>query len=199
MTDQAGATAIRLATPNFMLRTVERADVGLRWAAWLADPMKTRTLNTKPLSLSVEEIQQYLSGFDGHNSHILGIFERSTDAMIGFWEVYVDWNYREFMINILIGERGRASRNAREETQWALLKYFFDELHLDAMRCTTLSTNTLVVRLLLERGAVHEHTSRNDSATGGAPVELLHFRFTKDTWAIRKKLRQERERAAGQR
>lgn len=187
---------ICLETPHFVLRSVEPTDVTLRWAAWLADPAKTRTLNAKPVTLGVEDIRRYLAGFDHIKAHILGIFERGSGAMIGFWEVYVDWAYREFLINVLIGERGRPSLDAREETQWALHEYFFSELGLDAMRCSVVSTNSLIIRVLTDYGVVHEHSSTKAPAGGGAPVQIMHFRLTKDGWPKAKALRAERMRAA---
>jgi RimJ/RimL family protein N-acetyltransferase len=196
MTVPEAPRKIRLETPNFILRTVEPSDVTLRWAAWLADPAKTRTLNAKPMTLSVEDIRAYLANFDHVKSHILGIFERGTGAMIGFWEVYVDWTHREFLINVIIGERGRASLDAREETQWALHEYFFDALGLEAMRCSVVSTNSLIVRVLLDHGVVHEHTSTKAAVGGGAPVQIMHFRLTKSQWPRAKALRAERARGA---
>jgi RimJ/RimL family protein N-acetyltransferase len=185
---------IHLETPRFILRTVEPEDVTLRWAAWLADPAKTRTLNAKPLTLSVDDIRNYLANFDRVKAHILGIFERGSGVMIGFWEVYVDWSHREFLINVLIGERGRASLDAREETQWALHEFFFDTLGLEAMRCSVVATNLLLVRVLLDHGVVHEHTSRKESARGPVSVEIMHFRLTKAGWPRAKSLRAERVR-----
>jgi Acetyltransferase (GNAT) domain len=187
---------IHLETPHFLLRTVETGDVTLRWAAWLADPAKTRTLNAKPVTLSVDDIRNYLANFDHIKAHILGIFERESGTMIGFWEVYVDWRRREFLINVLIGERGRASLDAREETQWALHEYFFDTLGLEAMRCSVVSTNSLIVRVLTDYGVVHEHTSTKAPAGGGSPVQIMHFRLTKTQWPRAMSLRAERVRNA---
>ncbi len=192
MTAPQAPRTIRLETPHFILRTVEPGDVTLRWAAWLADPAKTRTLNAKPLTLSVDDIRNYLANFDRVKAHILGIFERGSGGMIGFWEVYVDWKHREFLINVLIGERGRASLDAREETQWALHAYFFDTLGLEAMRCSVVSTNSLIVRVLTDYGVVHEHTSTKAPAGGGEPVKIMHFRLTKSQWPRARSLRAER-------
>jgi RimJ/RimL family protein N-acetyltransferase len=196
MTAPDAPRKIHLETPRFILRTVEPSDVTLKWAAWLADPAKTRTLNAKPVTLSVDDIRNYLANFDHVKAHILGIFERGSEVMIGFWEVYVDWRHREFLINVLIGERGRASLDAREETQWALHAYFFDTLGLEAMRCSVVSTNSLIVRVLTDYGVVHEHTSTKAPAGGGAPVQIMHFRLTKEGWPRARALRAERARRA---
>jgi RimJ/RimL family protein N-acetyltransferase len=190
---------ILLETPHFILRTVEPEDVTLRWAAWLADPAKTRTLNAKPMTVSVDDIRKYLAGFDHIKAHLLGIFERASGSMIGFWEVYVDWTYGEFLINVLIGERGRGSLDAREETQWALHAYFFDTLGLEAMRCSVVATNSLIVQVLSGYGAVHEHTARKPSAHGHDPVEIFFFRLTRTQWPAAQALRAERSRTSTRR
>lgn len=199
MTAPVAPRKIRLETPHFILRTVEPEDVTLRWAAWLADPAKTRTLNAKPMTLSVEDIRRYLAGFDHIKAHILGIFDRASGRMIGFWEVYVDWEHREFLINVLIGERGRASLDAREETQWALHEYFFDALGLEAMRCSVVATNSLIVQVLSGYGAVHEHTAHKPSAHGLEPVEIFFFRLTRAQWPAAQALRAERSQVPVQR
>ncbi len=186
---------IRIETPHFVLRTVEAQDVTPRWAAWLADPEKTRMLNAKPMTLSVEDLHKYLANFDRAKAHCLGIFDRESDEMLGFWEVYVDWVQREFLLNVLMGERPREGLRAREETQHALNFYFFGELGLDAMRCCVLSTNARVLEVLAFNGAVHEHTSHKPSAAGGEPVEILHYRVTKAAWAAARARRLAREGA----
>jgi hypothetical protein len=115
--------------------------------------------------------------------------------MIGFREVYVEWVHREFLVNVLIGERGRTALNAREESQQVICAYFFGELGLVAMRCSVLSTNTLILRIMAEKGATHVHTSQKVSANGGPPVELRHFRLSKEAWVITRAQRLARERA----
>ncbi len=188
---------IRIETPHFLLRTVEPQDVTPRWAAWLADPEKTRMLNAKPMTLSVDDLQKYLANFDQAKAHCLGIFDRESGEMLGFWEVYIDWARREFLLNVLMGERPRAGLRAREETQHALNFYFFGELGLEAMRCSALSTNTRVLDVLAFNGAIHEHTSHKPSATGGEPVEIFHYRVTKAAWTAARARRLARE-AAGE-
>jgi RimJ/RimL family protein N-acetyltransferase len=186
---------IRLETPSFILRTVEPDDVTPRWAAWLADPANTRMMNAKPMTLSLADIRTYVSGFDHVKSHILGIFERGSNTLIGFWEVYVDWSHREYLLNILIGEHGDEPLHPRAETQRVLFAYFFGELELDTMRCAVLASNTRVVSLFAARGIVHEHASRKPDAGGGAPVEIFHYRVTKEDWAVRRAQRLAREAA----
>ncbi|MFM9864026.1 MAG: GNAT family N-acetyltransferase [Micropepsaceae bacterium] len=198
MTASQCPTKIHLTTPRYDVRTIEPDDVTLRWAAWMADPAKVKHLNTKPLALSLEDIRRYVAGFDHVKSHILGIFEKGSGTMIGFWEVYIDWTHREVLINVLVGEdRGRHEGiTTRRETQRALLPYFFQTLGLEAMRCAVVSTNEPIRHIFDSRGLVHEHASSKAAADGGAPVEILHFRLTKDEWTAMRAARLERDRLA---
>ncbi|MFM9864025.1 MAG: GNAT family N-acetyltransferase [Micropepsaceae bacterium] len=196
MAEARSPQKIRVETRNFILRTVEAADVTPRWAAWLADPEKTRMLNARPITLSVADLHKYLANFDQVKAHCLGIFDRDTGQMLGFWEVYVDWTHREFLLNVMLGERPREGLRAREETQNALTFYFFGELGLEAMRCSVLSTNAPVLHVLTFNGAVHEHTSHKPSAAGGEPVALHHYRVTREAWAAARARRLAREAAA---
>jgi RimJ/RimL family protein N-acetyltransferase len=192
-------TKIHLTTPRYVLRTVEPEDVTLRWAAWLADPAKIKHLNAKPLALSIEDIRRYVGGFDHVKGHILGIFEHTSGQMVGFWEVYVDWKHKEFLINVLVGEdRGRSDigLTARRETQRVLLQHFFQTLGLETMRCSMVSTNEPMRHVMESRGIRHEHVSKKAGADGGTSVEILHFRMTKAEWVALRAARIERERLA---
>lgn len=188
-------TKVHLTTARFVVRTIEQDDVTPRWVAWMADEQMTKFLNTKPLALSVEDLRGYVAKFDHVKSHILGIFERGSGLMIGFWEAYIDWTHREFLLNVMVGDQREKldGLTPRRETQRALLPYFFQTLGLETVRCSTVSTNDLMRHVLESRGIVHEHVSHNASADGGAPVDILHFRLTKAEWIAMRAARIERE------
>ncbi len=192
----AAPRRIHLEAPNYILRAVESDDVTDRWAAWLADPANMRMLNATPMALNVDDIRKYVAGFDHVKAHILGIFERVSGKMIGFWEVYIDWTHREFLLNILIGDHGEGPKQPRRETLIVLLGYFFGNLGLETMRCSVLATNTRVVNLFAARGFLHEHTSKQPSAVDGEPLDILHYSVTRAVWAAMRAERIARERAA---
>jgi RimJ/RimL family protein N-acetyltransferase len=191
------AAKVRLETPNYIVRTIERGDPGDRMRLWLTDPRKARMINMPPVALSAEDLDKYVASFDGRSSHLLGVFETLSRVLVGFWSVYVDWPRKEFLVNVLIGERGRQSATARIESQIALLNYFFDDLALDSLRCSVLADNTYVGRRLLrDCGAIHEHTSYKPSANGPGFVELHHYRGDRDAWhRLRSKLESRRRDA----
>jgi hypothetical protein len=181
---------IRLETPHYILRNIEIADVTPRWGAWLADPKKAHMINSPARALDVESLRKYVADHDRISGHLLGIFAKPSGQMVGFWSVYVDWERSEFLVSVLIGERGAVSRNARAESQIVLLDHFYDTLGLETFRCSALARNAFMTRYLIDNGAVREHTSYRASTTEQAFVEVGHYRAPREAWhRLRAKLK----------
>lgn len=174
---------IRLETVHFVLRTMTPGDPLDRAGGWLADSAKARMINAPARAMDTAAFRKYLESHDRVRGHLLGIFAKEGGALLGFWAVYVDWDESEFMVNVLVGERGRASHHAREETQMALLAYFFDVVGLKIFRCSVLARNHYVdLKLLRDSGATLEHTSWKPSAVSEEFVEIHHYRADTAAW-----------------
>jgi len=174
---------ITLASARFALRDLEPSDVSQRMCAWLADPVKARMINSSPGAVTVDHLRAYIASHDRITGHVLGIFDKATGALLGFWAVYIDWDLGEFQLSVLIGERSPKAVNARAETQRELLKYMFDTLGLETLRCSVLTRNEAIGdRIFGVAGVSPEHTSYNPSATDEAFVEIRHYRISKDQW-----------------
>jgi RimJ/RimL family protein N-acetyltransferase len=184
MTHQAPLTPrlIRLETPHYLLRTLEPDDATASWGDWLTDSAAAQNLNARPVRLSIEAIRDYVEKFDRMTAHLLGIFVKDTNALIGIRSIYVDWTQREFLVNVLVGESEARNKGARGETRTVMYRYFFEELGLDAARCSVVSTNAPMLAVMARNGWLHEHVSRKPNANGEGNVELHHFRLTRDAW-----------------
>ena len=181
MTEHA-SRFIRLETPHYLLRTLEPADATASWGDWLTDPAAAQNLNARPVRMSIEAIRDYVEKFDRATAHLLGIFVKDTNALIGIRSIYVDWKRREFLVNVLVGESEARNKGARGETRTVMYRYFFEELGLDAARCSVVSTNAPMLAVMTRNGWRHEHISRKPNANGEGTVELHHFRLTRDAW-----------------
>ena len=113
---------------------------------------------------------------------MIGVFERALgERMIGFNAVYVDWAHREYMINTLIGESDARHKGARSETRLPIHAYFLEELGLESSVCTVVEGHPSLA-LMESWGWRTEHRSEKASASGGAPIGILHMRLTKSAW-----------------
>jgi RimJ/RimL family protein N-acetyltransferase len=179
---QQNPRLIRLETPHYVVRTLERADAldGLR--NWMTDADAVRNLNARPAVLSKKELDDYIKGFDGVTSHLLGIFEKETGALVGVRAIYVHPQLREFLVNVLVGEREARGKGARSESRDVMYRYFFEDMDMLAARCSVLSTNEPVLRIMDRNGWVRERTQMKPAASGQGFVELREFRLTRDVW-----------------
>jgi hypothetical protein len=173
---------IRSETENYLVRTLSPSEASERACAWLADPLKARMLNMRPRTLSLDEFSDYIASHDGIAGHILGIFEKESGAHVGLWSVYIDWDLKEFLVNVLVGGRGPDMPAVRQETQPPLIRYLFDGLGLETVRCAVLSDNHSITDQLANAGIEPEHKSFKASATEQAFVEIQHFSVSKEVW-----------------
>jgi RimJ/RimL family protein N-acetyltransferase len=176
---------IRLETPHYLLRTLEAQDVNDGWRQWLANADTARMLNAQARSATVDEIRHYVASFDGHNSHLLGIFEKEGGALIGIRALYVDWPRKEFVVNVLVGEVQARGKGARGETRAVMYKYFFETLGLNAARCSVVAHNEPMLKVMRNGGWELTGTSYKPSASGAEPLEVLSYRLSREVWASR--------------
>jgi RimJ/RimL family protein N-acetyltransferase len=197
---------IRLETEHYRVRPVEPGDASEDVCAWLADPQTARMLNIPAGSLSTDDLRRYFATHDGVTTHILGVFDKDSGALRGFWGIYVDWEHREFLINTVTGRERAEGAGARNggvglalETIRPLLPMFFEEQDLLRMRGAVLARNNLVERHMENHGLKPEHVSHKQSAFGPDAEEIHHYSFERDAWRVARQARIERERAERER
>jgi len=176
------ARNIKLETPHYLVRTLEPADAERDWGDWLQDPQTLRNLNARPTRHTQQDLLAYIAQFNRVTSHALGIFKEDSDRLIGIRTIYIDPARNDFVMNVLIGASDARHQGARTETRDVIYRFFFEELGLDAARCTVVSTNDAILRVLKGNGWAHERTDKKASATGQGFVELLSFRLTREVW-----------------
>ena len=171
---------ICLETATYILRTIEASDATADWANWLLEPTTLKALNAAPLKLDLPTLRDYIATFDGRKSHLLGIFDKTDGTLIGIRAVYIDWHYREFMVNILIGHTGQRAKGAMRETRDALYHHLFEERGLEMARASVLATNSLVNAYMQADGWQLVLTTLKPAAAGGAMIEVHEYQMSRD-------------------
>lgn len=173
---------IRLETPHYVVRTIEPGDATDEWQQWLLDPVAARMLNVQPERLSQEALQAYIARFDRSTAHLLGIFEKDAGHLVGIRAVYVDPSLGEFLVNVLVGETGARNKGARGESRTVMYRYFFEDMGLHTARCTVLSHNAPILKVMRDNGWIFDRTERRSAAAGDSTVEILHFHLPREVW-----------------
>jgi len=184
--------SIRFETQNFLVRTLELADVTERACAWFADPDKAKMINAIPRAMSAAEFTDYITSHDRVTGHAIGIFDRSTGLHLGLWAIYVDWDRREFLVNVLVGERGYEP-GPRHETQRRLMEIFFEEFDLEAVRFAILAKNERLQGRINDVGINSDHTSYKPSVANPAFEEINHYSITREVWRGFRGTREQRD------
>jgi RimJ/RimL family protein N-acetyltransferase len=173
---------IHLEDAGFILRTMEPADARLDWGGWLANPATARLLNTTPRTMNEAERAAYIARFDGRSCHLLGIWEKESGAFIGFWAIYVDEPYREFLLNVVVGDLGARAKGAQKDTCDLIYEHFFNTLGMAAVRCTVSDRNDRMIDHLIRRRWTHVGTT----VKPGTPPATIHaFRLSREDWRAR--------------
>ena len=173
---------IALETPDYVVRTLEIGDASETWSDWLADPETARMLNAQPAQMNVETVRNYIASFDRVRAHLLGIFEKTTGQLIGIRAVYVNRQRGEFLVNVLIGDRGARRKGARAQSRAAVYRYFFEDLDLDMARATVVAENAVVLAGMSKRGWIADGADFKAEATGHGNVEIRKFHLPRDIW-----------------
>lgn len=176
---------IRLECANYLLRTMEPADALVDWGDWLANPTTARLLNATPHVMNEAARRAYIEKFRASPHHLLGIWEKASGALIGFWQVQVDEARKEFLLNVLIGVEEARSKGAQDDTCDLIYEHFFDRLGMVAVRCSALERNERMIDHLLRRRWTHIGTDEKASASGPRPVVIHLFRLSRDDWRAR--------------
>ncbi|MDZ4740396.1 MAG: GNAT family protein [Alphaproteobacteria bacterium] len=182
---------LKLQSENYELRSLVPSDAERDWGAWGADPDTAVLLNSRPRELSVAERVAYIARFDHRTSYLLGIFERTTDELVGIWAVYTDPGTREFLINVLVGPKNARKQGAWSGTRGLVQQHFFETAGMETCRCTVVGRNAYMSDWLLKHAWVLERTSRKTNPVDGSEVEIHRFGLTRQAWRRREAERKE--------
>jgi len=180
-----GPLTISLESPHFLLRTLEATDDVTAPADWLNHSGTAALLNVAPTRLTPSEFRDYVMRFDRTNAHVLGIFRRDSQRLVGFWSIYIDWPNLRFIVNLLVGDPDERNHGARAETADLVHRYFFEDLGLLTEHCSAVESNLQIRRILESKGWQQISRELKPAAAGGAPVGILHFMLPRAVWRAR--------------
>lgn len=172
------------------MRPLTPRDASEAWGSWLADAETAALLNAPCRQLSREELIEYIGRFDNRERWLAGIFHKPTGKHIGIFTAFASVNGRTVLWNILIGEKGyRGLWGLREikEIRIAVARYFFFKKGFEAAVASVVAHNRPMIAYLRAAGweLAKPIPDLVRSASGGAPVEILTFRLTKEAFTRR--------------
>jgi RimJ/RimL family protein N-acetyltransferase len=179
-----GRLDIYFETRRYILRSLTLADATGRWAGWLNDPIAARMLNARPRAFTLDELRDYIAGFDQTTRLLLGIFDRASGLHIGIMVADIVDQGRRIAPSVLIGEAPYRRVGVMTELGDAVHDYFFETLAFEAAVAHVLARNEAVIALLEMRGwkRVGRLPGARVSVSTGEPLDLLVYEMTREFW-----------------
>jgi RimJ/RimL family protein N-acetyltransferase len=176
---------------KYVLRTIVPEDVTDRWAHWMEDAEASEMLNAPRQAMTREQLVDYVNSFDQRTRILIGIFEKSSGLLLGFLRNDVNFETRQFLVAMIIGEPAYRHSGVTMAVTVPYRDYFFGELGMEAMLATALSHNKPIIHYLYATGWTLNRTVPNavTAKDGGKMLDLCFFSQTAEGWRAWKKMK----------
>lgn len=176
MSPETTPTDISFETEHCIVRELELDDNLERLCEWMSEPHIARSLNAPVTKLTIEEVRKYVASHDRIAGHALGVFNKVTGELMGIWSVYVDWEHKEYLLNVLLAVKFDSEVGGIEETGRPIHALMFDEFGMESLRYNVLASNDKMRGRFQERP---EHVSTVARRGGDGSEAIQHFRITR--------------------
>jgi RimJ/RimL family protein N-acetyltransferase len=175
---------VSLKTERFDLRSVTPADASERWLGWAKDPAVMGPLNMPAQAMRREELAGHIASVDNYTRYLVGIFDRSGGAQIGFFMIDVDPLHRCATFNVAIGDKEWWGKGVVNEARAALLDHFFETRGIEKAVGLPLARNFPALLNYKAQGWRHEGTLRGQclSLTDGSRLDQYQFGLLRKEW-----------------
>jgi RimJ/RimL family protein N-acetyltransferase len=115
---------------------------------------------------------------------LLGIFEKHTGLLIGFFRIDIDPALNRCLGFMMIGEQRFRHWSVTAELRVPFQDFVFETLGLNTMLGTALASNRPMIRYLLKSGWTLDKTAARHvkSTTDGAMLDLCYLSITRAAW-----------------
>jgi len=181
--------SIRLETENYVVRSIEHADVNEDYRDWTHDQEIMAGVNSSPTEMTIEDMHKYVDRFDNRNSFHFGIFDKNAgNKMIGFFVIYRDRRHNLAQTNVVIGNKDYWGKAAVLETRSAVLDFLFDVVKVGKIWGNPMVRNIRSVFNYKAQGFVAEGVLRRHRIDpDGKRVDQVMFGLLPEDWAAQKK------------
>jgi [ribosomal protein S5]-alanine N-acetyltransferase len=174
---------IQLRTKRFELRTLKAGDACETWIGWARDPDVMQPLNMPTRQMTLHDLANYIASFDNVNRCLVGVFDKASKALVGFFMIELDHGHRLATFNVLIGDKAWWGKGVVNEARAALLDYFFEQ-GIEKACGGPLARNFPAIFNYKEQGWRHEGTLRGHrvSMIDGKRTDQYQFGILRSEW-----------------
>lgn len=136
---------ISVHSDRYHLRTMKESDASETFIGWLNSPEILSGLNIPPRAWTVDGLRGFIASFDCINRHLIGIEERESAALIGFYVLDINPLHRTCQITAAVGDPAHVGRNVLYEASPVLVRHLFDKRDVEKISARVVATNRRVL------------------------------------------------------
>jgi ribosomal-protein-alanine N-acetyltransferase len=173
----------KLRTTSYELRTWRTEDLPGRYPVWLNDEELMASIDTTAREVSLDDILRMLEPYDNKSKFHIGIYRRSDDLPIGFYQVQYGRRSRTASISVIIGEREFWGKKVVAETRRLLIDFLFSMVDVEKIGGMPMARNIPSVFNYKAQGFTHEGTLRKHVVdANGQRADVFVFGLLRDEW-----------------
>jgi RimJ/RimL family protein N-acetyltransferase len=170
---------------SFLLRRPEFSDIQALYQQ-KNDPEIASMLGGFSTGYSITDLQRWVEYHSQRKDELLWVIAREDDdRCIGHIGLYqIDHRIRSAEFAIMIGDRSEWGKGVGRTLTKFVLNYGFDELNLNRIHLTALSTNERALRLYRSLGFKHEGTMRQAQYKGGKYIDVIAMGLLREEYGL---------------
>lgn len=133
--------AIMIESGVFLLRSLTASDVTPRFVEWLNAGQMLQGLNLAHLDFTADSLRNFIKTFDNYHHYFIGIFDMSTDLLLGFYTIDVNRQHRVGNLTTGVGEIEKSGKHVLWATIDALIDHFYANLGVEKFTARILARN----------------------------------------------------------
>ncbi|MEN3930243.1 GNAT family protein [Microvirga sp. W0021] len=176
------STPIHIQTANFVMKTLDQ-DAAPILLDWFKLPEILDTLNLPHISFTASQVGQFIASFNNQTSYLIGITDKKSGSLIGFYVIRSNPQHRAGHIIVCIANKDFRGKNILAEATLAVRDEMFIHRNIDKLSAHVLESNRAALFNLIgspdfiyEGALQKEHLDKNDNR-----LDVLVFSAIKPT------------------
>lgn len=154
-----------------------------RYVGWLNDPEIMRYSEGRFKRHTVESCREYIRSFENTPSHLWAItLKEPGGAHIGNINCYVNTNYMNADIGVMIGERSQWGKGYGKEAFEGVVDFLFKKAGMRKVTAGTMSSNTSMLKIMRAAGMQDDGIRKRHYICEGKEVDIVHMSLFRENW-----------------
>jgi len=171
-------------TERFIIRSLTPKDAGPVYTSWWNDPEIQKGFNFKPRGWNQQQAAQHIAKFDNNKKFHLGIFDKQTRKIIGFFAIFPNYVSKVALTNICLGDKSWWGKGVTTEVRAHVLPFIFNVLGMEKVQGEVHGRNLPSIYNYKAMGFTPEAVVREHliSNVGEGRIDAYHFGLLKEEW-----------------